>query len=350
MAMPLKFQFQFAGVDFNRPSSPWRRRLRVGLASVAMVLAGATYWFYLHHLTHRVHPVAHAAPVVATVAAAPAKPVVPATPAKENVSAPAAPAAAATTVSATIVSTLTGPIAAAKKAMSLEKPRVMAMETAVTTAAEHIVSQGKPVTLSPGVTIITGPVTKPAVRNLSKMATPMPMRVQTDAERLAMAGATAFANVLDLADKFPDSYGFQADDMMSNAKLGAPMQVYTIDEAGRAAYQHGMAVQPLLKPAAKWVFPVRMGDRLCCFVEVNRTGHVYEPGKGNKSLAMAWNKITQQWPAEAGYHPMLVVNPEVPGYYFTVPELAEQNMTDTSEMFYLHPNTSPADVILASWR
>jgi hypothetical protein len=336
MGMPLKFQFQFAGVDFNRPSSPWRKRVRIGLAALAAVLAAATYWFYLHHLTHRAQPVAHAAPL-----AAPAKPAVPPVPAKANPAAAAAP---------TIASTLTGPIAAAKKVAEAEKPRVAAVSTVLADAAEHIANIAKPKAPTPGITIITGPVTRPVAKTANRPATPMPMRVQSDAEKLALAGATAFANVVELADKFPDSYGFQVNDFLSTAKLGAPMQVYTIDESSRAAYQHGAAIKPLLKPANEWVFPVQMGDRLCCFVEVKRTGHDYEPGKGNKSLAMAWKKITEKWPTEAGYHPLLVMNPDVPGYYFTVPELPEQNMTDTSEMFYLHPNTSPADVILASWR
>jgi len=85
-------------------------------------------------------------------------------------------------------------------------------------------------------------------------------------------------------------------------------------------------------------------------VEVNQVGHDYVPGKGNKSLAMAWGKIQEKWPVEEGFHPLLLVNAAVPGFYFTVPELPMQNITDTIEMFYLNPGTSPADVILASWR
>jgi hypothetical protein len=175
-------------------------------------------------------------------------------------------------------------------------------------------------------------------------------RVHTDQERLVMAGQTAFDNVMDLANKYPDAYGFLAGDFLSNAKLGEPIVVYTIGESDRVNYRNGQPVKPLLKPARQWVFPVLMGDRICCMVEVSQTGHEYIPGKGNKSLAMAWNKINEKWPAEDGCHPMLVVNPEVPGYYFTVPELPQQNLTDTIEMFYFHPGTSPADVILASWR
>ena len=165
-----------------------------------------------------------------------------------------------------------------------------------------------------------------------------------------MAGETAFDKVMDLANKYPDAYGFQAQDFLADAKLGAPIPVYTIEESDRANYQSGQPVKPLLKRAKQWVFPVMMSDRICCMVEVTQAGREYIPGKGNKSLAMAWSKICQKWPVEEGYHPMLLVNPEVPGYYFTVPELPQQNITDTIEMFYFHPGISPADVILASWR
>lgn len=165
-----------------------------------------------------------------------------------------------------------------------------------------------------------------------------------------MAGETAFDNVMDMANKYPDAYGFQAGDFLSDAQLGEPMQIYTIEESARANYQSGQPVKPLLKPVKQWVFPVTMGDRFCCMVEVWQNGREYVPGKGNKSLAMAWAKIVQKWPAEDGYHPLLLVNADIPGYYFTVPELPQQNITDTIEMFYFHPRTSPADVILASWR
>ena len=200
--------------------------------------------------------------------------------------------------------------------------------------------------------VVTAPVAvaAPVVSYAPAPVAQRTYRVHTDQERLVMAGQTAFDNVMDLANKYPDAYGFQAGDFLSDAKLGQPIAVYTIAESDRVNYQNGQPVKPLLKPARQWVFPVLMNDRICCMVEVSQAGREYVPGKGNKSLAMAWNKINEKWPAEDGYHPLLVVNPEVPGFYFTVPELPQQNLTDTIEMFYFHPGTSPADVILASWR
>jgi hypothetical protein len=303
--MSLKFQFQFAGADFSRPSSPHRKWLRIGLILMTATLSVLAYWAYLHHLTHRALPtVSHVSPVTPTI--------------KKT----------ATEGIATVESYL---LKAAKVAPAAPVATPVPSEPVATPAPVAVAVPAVPV-------ISAAPVAQHTYR------------VHTEQERLVMAGQTAFDNVMDLANKYPDAYGFQAGDFLSDAKLGTPIVVYTIEESDRANYQNGQPVKPLLKPARQWVFPVLMGDRICCMVEVSQAGREYIPGKGNKSLAMAWNKINEKWPAEEGYHPMLVVNPEVPGYYFTVPELPQQNLTDTIEMFYFHPGTSPADVILASWR
>jgi len=164
------------------------------------------------------------------------------------------------------------------------------------------------------------------------------------------AGMTAFNNVLDLATKYPDSYGFRAQDTFKDATLGKPIPVYTIDESDRAKYQSGQPVKPLLKPSDTWVFPVCVEDHVCCMVQVQYTGRDYVPGSASKLLGSAWNKIVEKWPESKGYHPCIVVNPEIPGYFFTVPELPMPNMTDIIRLAGYHPNLSPADVILASWR
>ena len=340
MSLPLKFQFQFAGVDFSRPSSPYRKWLRIGLMSLASVLAIITYVIYLHHITHRAQPVMHMVPAV------PAVPTV-------KVPKPTAPAPATAAMMAT--ATATG--ATATRLADAVKPQVIAVGNVLVEAVEHVATATKATMTAPVLPVTRTPVAEPVMVPIAtprpvsiKPATPRPLRVRTDQDRLLMAGQTAMASVIELADKYPDAYGFQAGDFLSDAKLGAPMEIYTIKEGVREGYVKGQPIKPLLKPAAKWVFPVMMGSHICCMVQVERSGHDYVPGKGSKSLAMAWSKIQEQWPAAAGFHPLLVVNPEVPGYYFTVPELPEQNLTDTVEMFYLHPDPSPAEVILASWR
>lgn len=157
-------------------------------------------------------------------------------------------------------------------------------------------------------------------------------------------------NMLVLASKYPDSYGFRAEDIFEQAKLGNPIPVYTIKEADQANYKAGQPVKSLLVPADKWVFPVWSGNHICCMVQVKYDGHDYVPDSNSRSLAEAWSKILEKWPAEQGFHPQLVISSAVPGYYFTIPELPSPNLTDTVQMTFYNPSVSPADVILASWR
>jgi hypothetical protein len=331
--MPLKFQFQFAGADFSRPSSPYRKWLRIGLVSLMSVLVVLVYLEYLHHLLHGQQLALPHFPhlVHSTPAVPPATAPTATTPDSAKPTAPDAPSALPSLKKIADYSVLA--------AASLVANAVKMIPTAVPAVRSE--PTAKPVNIA---------TATPVVARVQKPVMTHPFRVRTEQERLYLAGQTAFANVIELADKYPDAYGFQAEDFLSDAKLGAAIPVYTIAESDRANYQAGQPVKSLLKPARQWVFPVMMGERICCMVEVRQAGHDFIPGTGNRSLGMAWGKIMEKWPVAAGYHPMLLVNPGIPGYYFTVPELPNPNITDTVQMFYFHPGTSPAEVILASWR
>jgi hypothetical protein len=331
--MSLKLQFQFAGAEFSRPSSPYRKWLRISLISLVVLLSVLGCWAYLHHLSHRLRPtVSQVAPAASAI---------------QKGAVPQAKQPEAIPVTPILKKVATETLAAAGSYLMQAAKITPAAPVATVAPSEPLATLA---TAPAPVAVPIVPVAVPIVHVAPKPVAQRTYRVHTDQERLVMAGQTAFENVMDMANKYPDAYGFRANDFLSDAKLGAPMVVYAIEETDRLNYQNGQPVKPLLKPAKQWVFPVLMGNRICCMVEVKQEGREYIPGKGSKSLAMSWNKIQEKWSLEDGYHPMLVVNPEVPGYYFTVPELPQQNLTDTIEMFYLHPGTSPADVILASWR
>ena len=315
--MPVKLQFQFAGVYLNRPSSPHCKWFRGGLVVMGILISSLCYWFFLHHLTHGRTVAAknpHSAPVIAEVV--------------KSTTAPTAPVPMTSSVVSETAATPTPVVTAAKES-------VPAMPTEVTseTPAKAVSAPALGVQIS---------FTKPAHQ--------APTRARTEQELLLMAAMTGLGNVLAVANKYPDAYGFMAGDFLEDAKLGEPIPVYIIDESARANYRSGQPINPLLKQSNRWVFPVTLGDRICCMVQVKKVGKEFVPGTGSKALAMAWSKILENWPMDQGYHPRLVVNPQIPGYYFTVPELPMPNMTDTVMMTYFNPCTSPADVILASWR
>ncbi len=333
----MAFKLQFAGANVSQPATANRKWLFIGLVSLLAAAGVLSGWAYFHHvvplLPPRVRQVSPAVPQAVVSAAV-------------KTATAAAPALAPVAPAIKKIATAEA-VAVGSQVFDAAKISTAAPTVTATLSAPMSPAQVQPVAMP--VTVMPTPVV--AIENRGPApVVQRPYRIHTDEERLMLAGQTAFDNVMDMANNYPDAYGFQAGDFLSDAKLGAPLPVYTIEESDRAAYQNGMPLKPLLKPPKQWVFPVLMGSRLCCMVEVQQTGHEYVPGKGNKLLAMAWAKIQQKWPLDEGYHPLLVVNPEVPGFYFTVPELGQPNLTDTVQMFFFHPAVSPADVILASWR
>lgn len=336
----MKFQFQFSGANVTRPANQPRRHLLWGAFLGIVLLAGLGCWQYFSYLNTGTflffsRTPATLAPAIAT-AAAPVTTQPQAAP--DNVE--SMPPALKKAADDAIVSAWTRVVS------SMKAPTVPATET-VSTPVSREVAPAQP---AQTVAVQATPVSAPLVATPARPRAVKPKPPETPELRLQRAGQNAFNAMLDQASKYPDAYGFLPEDVFKETTLGAAIPVYTITEKDRHAYQNGQPVEPLLKPANQWVFPVYAGQRLCCMVQITYNGRDYVPGKSSKFLAMAWTKIAERWPASEGYKPRLVVNPAIPGYYFTIPEVGTPNVTDTFQMFYVNPTLSPADVILASWR
>jgi len=172
----------------------------------------------------------------------------------------------------------------------------------------------------------------------------------TDHQKFLQAAQEGFDRVMEVAVKNPDPYGFAPGEHFDAAHLGDPITVYTIAPEEHTRYQSGQPLQPLLQPSGEWVFPIMLGGRVRFLVQVKADGSEYVTGNGSRAVAMVYDKILQRWPVSQGFHPQLITTAGIPGYYFTVPELPQQNLTDVSEMFEYNPALSPADIILHSWR
>lgn len=197
---------------------------------------------------------------------------------------------------------------------------------------------------------------QPAALPAARQTLPVPPPVHhappplTDDQKLALAAKAACDNVLDLAEKNPDTFGFSPEERIDLARMGKPLRVYTIAAADQQNYQDGQAILPLLQATNEWIFPVVLNNQVRFMVPIRRVGQDYVAETSSRSLAMVYQKILDRWPASQGYHPQLVVNPNLADYYFTVPELPNQNLTDTTDMLQYNPTLSPASVMLASWR
>lgn len=337
----MKLQFQFSGTNVSRPANHQRRHM-VWVAFLGLVLLlGLGCWQYFSYLrtgSFLFFKRQTIAPTFASVAAPVTAPV------------PTTTSAPAPT-----------PEASTQMPPALKKAAEDTIVSTWTRLAESVKGPTAPIEAVPTATVRTTPSAEPAAVQVIPQNTPVavapakprtfrPKPPETTEQRIQRAGQRAFESLLDQATKYPDAYGFLPDDAFNETTLGAAIPVYTIEEKDRHSYRNGQSVEPLLKSANQWVFPVYAGQRLCCMVQISYNGRDYIPGKASKFLAMAWNKIAERWPGSEGYHPHLVVNPAIPGFYFTIPELEMPNVTDTTQMFYLNPSLSPADVILASWR
>lgn len=326
----MKYQFQFAGAGSGQAKAQPRKSKRtIIMAAALFLLVGLACYQYFFRMTHTQH--AAAASYTRPVAAVPAA-----------------------TVASPMAAPVAGPAAALPVAVEqLADAGAQAVGNLVTEAAKApvmAVPNTAPVEApAPAVAAVPVPTTVPF-----KIVAPPPARraprVLTPEQQMNVAAQIAMDNMLKMANKYPDAYGFGPMDSFEEAKLGQPIPVYTVAETDRAAYQPGQPLKPILTPAKEWVYPVLAGGRICCMVQVSSNGHEFIPGKATKALALAWTKINELWPEADGFHPVLVVNPRIPGYYFTIPEAGNPNITDTVQMFYSNPSLSPAEVILASWR
>ena len=174
-------------------------------------------------------------------------------------------------------------------------------------------------------------------------------QAMTDEQKRLEVAQDGFAHVMDMARNYPDTYGFLPDEDLKAAKLGDAIPIYRVGLQEQDTYT-GQPVSSLLKPSDEWVYPVILDNRIRFLVQVRYDGHDYVRGLGSRALAMAYEKILDRWPASEGFHPKLVTIPNLSFYYFTIPELPDQNITDTSRMLDVSPSLSPATLVLAAWR
>jgi hypothetical protein len=323
-----QIMIQTPSINFKNTGSKlkWKldRKISLGLWIIALLVATFFYWRYLNHLTHVRVPAtsSHKAPAVAVptadelklAAGSPKSDNLP-TLAKTNSPAPA------TAPNANFADSLMAVISPSARAETMHPE----MQPAIKPAKRMIT---------------------PVVARASSGQRPLPPAGEQERLKVAQDG---FDDAISLAFRNPDAYGFTSDDDLGSASLGNPIPVYMIAVQDRGNYA-GQPVTSLLTPADEWVFPIILDNRIRYMVQVRYDGRNYVLGRGSRALAAAYDKIRVRWPASQGFHPRLVINPDMPFYFFTIPELPDPNMTDTSRMLDFDPVLSPAGVILTSWR
>lgn len=349
MIQAAKFNFKT-----KTEAAPSKAKLdQKAVIGLAVLVLGAAIYFYVRYLTSAAHHrgmtaasravVAAITPAAAASAAAGAVKSSPM--AIAPASAPVSPVVAAAVVSApsNSVPPAAAPVSFGDSLMAVLSPSAK---------AETLQA---PLSPAPAMDV---PASTPAARQTLKSPAPVKrvMHVDeddvplTDAQKLAQLTEARFGEVVEMAAKNPDVFGFGSKERPDMATLGAPIVVYTITPADQRNYRAGQPIAPLLQATNEWIYPVMLGGRMRYMLPIRRVDGEYVALPGSRALAMVYEKIGQRWPGSAGYHPQLVVNANMANYYFTIPELPEQNLTDIGDMFEYRPTLSPASVILASWQ
>jgi hypothetical protein len=123
-------------------------------------------------------------------------------------------------------------------------------------------------------------------------------------------------------------YGFSKDDDLTQASLGNPFRMYTIQPTSLWSDQLSATVTSLVSETTMWFFPVMLGTVARAMLVVDReAGRWKAVSLGYGSLAHELNSIWKQWPESQGFHPKLIAVFQAKRFYFTVPEVDDLNLT-----------------------
>ncbi len=177
---------------------------------------------------------------------------------------------------------------------------------------------------------------------------PGPVAGENAPDGVRQAAAAGLAPFLaKLTPELAEDLGFTPAEPPEKAGLGEPYQLHTITPASLAQHQPGMAVKSLLTPTAMWYFPVRVAGQGKGILVVDKLNDQWQAvSLGYAGLARELDAMERQWPAAAGYHPILIAVFQARQYLVTIPEKGAANLTrlkaDTARASALQPAAAPA--------
>ncbi|MBN1760165.1 MAG: hypothetical protein JW863_17695 [Chitinispirillaceae bacterium] len=124
--------------------------------------------------------------------------------------------------------------------------------------------------------------------------------------------------------------GFAREDVLSEATLGAPFQLYTLSAEAIRTYDGTSPLESIVAETELWYFPVCIGGNIRVMLYVGKKNGVWmRAGIGSAGLAGQLQEITSLWPGEDGYAPVIVQQPTIGVYMFSIPQIAPFNLTET---------------------
>jgi hypothetical protein len=141
----------------------------------------------------------------------------------------------------------------------------------------------------------------------------------------AEAGLPHFLSLIPPGER--SSYGFTKDDILEQAYLGDPFNLYTIKPSALLGYQPGDSLPAILTHTNIWYFPVMTRNEVRAVLEVSQQDGKWQAvGFGYVNLAKKLQGVMQQWPKAKGFHPCLIAVFQAKQYLIMVPEASPNNL------------------------
>ena len=142
----------------------------------------------------------------------------------------------------------------------------------------------------------------------------------------AAAGLTPVLGVV--TPQNMESFGFSPGDIIAEAVLGTPFQLYTITPDKLLGAEDDTPVSTLISTTGHWLFPIVVSGQSRALLSVEQMdGKWVAVGMGMAGLAGEMEKLNRQWPKAKGYGPKLVAIYQAASYFFTIPEQDSENFT-----------------------
>jgi len=149
---------------------------------------------------------------------------------------------------------------------------------------------------------------------------------QTEQVTAAEQGLQVFLKKVPEASK--SSYGFDRDDLLEDAYLGRPFNLYTITPARLADFKSGDSVNSVISQTSLWYFPVMLHDKIKTILVVDKIQDKWSAvSLGYTPLAREIEEIIRQWPESKGFNPKIIIVFQADKYLFTIPEIDGYNLT-----------------------
>ena len=124
--------------------------------------------------------------------------------------------------------------------------------------------------------------------------------------------------------------GFAPDDRLDRAVLGTPLQLFSLGTGAIEQYNGTAPLESLLTGTDLWYFPILLDERIRLILYVGKeNGQWMRAGIGSAGLAVNLQEITAHWNSVDGYTPVLVQQPSIGVYLFSIPQIDAYNLTET---------------------